>query len=95
MPSTGRRGVHSSIRRLRDEREKLRARLRLQLGAEIEGPDRAELIARAASLQAASSPPSVTPAPPSQPRPAPHPRLEDELTAAMESLRRAIRQVNR
>lgn len=45
-------------------RDKLRARLRLQLGAKIAGPDRAELIARVASLEtaAASSPLSATPA---------------------------------
>ena len=34
------------------ERDKLAQRLRLQLGAEIEGPDRAQLIARVADLEA-------------------------------------------
>jgi len=51
---TGLAVAREEIRRLRAERDKLRARLCLQLGAEIEGPDRAELIARVASLQAAS-----------------------------------------
>jgi len=38
--------------RLRADRDKLQQRLRLQLGAEIEGPQRAELIARVSELEA-------------------------------------------
>jgi hypothetical protein len=90
--------ARDEIRRLRDERDKLRARLRLQLGAEIEGPDRAELIARVASLQAASR--QLAAERDARAAEASHAQrrireLEDELTAARESLRRAIRQVNR
>ena len=90
--------ARNEIRRLRDERDKLRARLRLQLGAEIEGPDRAELIARVASLQAASR--QLAAERDARAAEASHAQrrireLEDELTAARESLRRAIRQVNR
>ncbi len=90
--------ARDEIRRLRDERDKLRARLRLQLGAEIEGPDRAELIARVASLQATSR--QLTAERDARAAEASHAQrrireLEDELTAARESLRRAIRQVNR
>ena len=44
--------AREEIRRLRAERDKLAQRLRLQLGAEIEGPDRAQLIARVADLEA-------------------------------------------
>lgn len=90
--------ARDEIRRLRDERDKLRARLRLQLGAEIEGPDRAELVARVASLQAASR--QLAAERDARAAEASHAQrrireLEDELTAARESLRRAIRQVNR
>ncbi len=46
--------ARNEIRRLRAESDKLRGRLRLQLGAEIDGPDRADLIARLAALEAAS-----------------------------------------
>jgi len=90
--------ARDEIRRLRDERDKLRARLRLQLGAEIEGPGRAEPIARVASLQAASR--QLAAERDARAAEASHAQrrireLEDELTAARESLRRAIRQVNR
>lgn len=44
--------AREEIRRLRAERDGLRQRLRLQLGAEIEGPERAELIGRVADLEA-------------------------------------------
>ena len=46
--------ARDEIRRLRADLDKLRGRLRLQLGAEIERPDRAELIARVATLEAAN-----------------------------------------
>jgi len=90
--------ARDEIRRLRTERDKLRARLRLQLGAEIEGPDRAELIARVASLEAASR--QLAAERDARAAEASHAQrrtreLEDELTAARESLRRAIRQANR
>ena len=90
--------ARDEIRRLRAERDKLRARLRLQLGAEIEGPDRAELIARVAGLQAASR--QLAAERDARAAEASHAQrrireLEDELTAARESLRRAIRQANR
>ena len=90
--------ARDEIRRLRDERDKLRARLRLQLGAEIEGPGRAELIARVATLEAASR--QLAAERDARTAEASHAQhhireLEDELTAARESLRRAIRQANR
>jgi chromosome segregation ATPase len=95
---TGLAVARDEIRRLRTEQDKLRARLRLQLGAEIEGPDRAELIARVASLQAASR--QLAAERDARAAEASHAErrireLEDELTAARESLRRAIRQANR
>jgi hypothetical protein len=95
---TGLAVARDEIRRLRTEQDKLRARLRLQLGAEIEGPDRAELIARVASLQAASR--RLAAERDARAAEASHAQrrireLEDELTAARESLRRAIRQANR
>ena len=90
--------ARDEIRRLRAERDKLRARFRLQLGAEIEGPDRAELITRVASLEAASR--QLAAERDARAAEASHAQrrireLEDELTAARESLRRAIRQANR
>jgi hypothetical protein len=89
--------ARDEIRRLRAERDKLRARLRLQLGAEIEGPDRAQLIARVASLEAASR--QLAAERDARAAEASHAQhrireLEDELTAARESLRRVIRQAN-
>ena len=90
--------ARDEIRRLREERDKLRARLRLQLGAEIEGPDRAELIARVATLEtscrqlAAERDARAAEASHTQRRIR---ELEDELTAAREGLRRVIRQANR
>jgi len=86
------------IRRLRTDLDKLRGRLRLQLGAEIEQPDRAELIARVAALEAANRQflaerdASAAQADTAQRRAE---QLEDELTAARESLRRVIRATNR
>ncbi len=89
--------ARDEIRRLRAEQDKLRARLRLQLGAEIEGPDRAELIARVATLEAscrklaAERDARATETSHAQRRIR---ELEDDLTAARESLRRVIRQTN-
>ena len=86
------------IHRLRTDLDKLRGRLRLQLGAEIEQPDRAELIARVATLEAANRQflaerdARTAQADTAQRR---VDELEDELTAARESLRRVIRDTNR
>ena len=90
--------ARDEIRRLRAEHDKLRARLRLQLGAEIDGPDRAELIARVASLEASSR--QLATERDARAAEASHAQrrtreLEDDLAAARESLRRAIRQANR
>jgi hypothetical protein len=86
------------IHRLRRDLDKLRGRLRLQLGAEIEQPDRAELIARVAALDAANRQflaerdARTAQADTAQRRAE---QLEDELTATRESLRRLIRATNR
>lgn len=86
------------IRRLRAEREQLAQRLRLRLGAEIEGPDRTQLIARVAELEAvnrqlvAERDTHAIEADTATRRLG---ALEDELTAARESLRRVIRTHNR
>jgi hypothetical protein len=90
--------ARQEIRRLRGEHDKLRARLRLQLGAEIEGPDKAELIGRVAALEAANR--QLAAERDARAAEATHAQrrtreLEDDLTAARESLRRAIRQANR
>ena len=90
--------AREEIRQLRAERDKLRARLRLQLGAEIEGPEKAELIARAATLETAAR--QLAAERDARAAEASHAQqriceLEDDLTAARESLRRAIRQANR
>jgi hypothetical protein len=90
--------AQAEIRRLRADNGKLRTRLRLQLGAEIEGPDRAELIARVATLEAAAR--QLAAERDARAAEASHAQrlireLEDDLTAARESLRRAIRQANR
>lgn len=90
--------ARAEIRRLRAEHDKLRNRLRLHLGAEIEGPDRAELIARVANLEAAARQllaerdARAAEAALAQRRVR---ELEDDLTAARESLRRVIRDANR
>ena len=89
--------ARDEIRRLRAERDKLRARLRLQLGAEIEGPDRAELIARVATLEASCR--KLAAERDARAAETSHAQrrireLEDDLTAARESLRRVIRQAN-
>ncbi len=89
--------ARDEIRRLRAERDKLRGRLRLQLGAEIDGPSRAELIPRIATLEAAVR--QLAAERDARAAEATHAQqhirdLEDELTAARESLRRVIRQAN-
>lgn len=86
------------IHRLRTDLDRLRRRLRLQLGAEIEQPDRADLIARVAALEAvnrqylAERDARAAEANTAQRRVE---QLEDELTAARESLRRVIKDTNR
>jgi hypothetical protein len=90
--------VRAEIHRLRSDQTKLHNRLRLHLGAEIEGPQRAELIARVAALETsnrqlvaerdARAAETHTTQRAIQ-------ELEDELTAARESLRRVIRDNNR
>lgn len=90
--------ARAQIKTLRSERDKLVARFRLHLGAEIEGPQRAELIARVAELEGvnrrlvADRDARVAEVNVAQR----HLReLEDELTAARESLRQVIRAENR
>ena len=86
------------IHRLRTDLDKLRGRLRLQLGAEIEQPDRGELIARVAALETANRQylaerdARTSEADTARRRAE---QLEDELSAARESLRRVIRETNR
>jgi hypothetical protein len=90
--------ARDEIRRLRGEQDKLRRRLRLQLGAEIDGPDRAELIARVADLESLTRQllgerdARATEADHAQRR---IQELEDDLSAARESLRRVIKEYNR
>jgi hypothetical protein len=90
--------AREEIRRLRAEREKLRTRLRLHLGAEIDGPDRAELIARVAGLEATAR--QLVAERDARAAEADHAQrrvreLEDDLAAARESLRGVIRDTNR
>lgn len=90
--------ARDEIRRLRGDNDKLRRRLRLQLGAEIDGPDRAELTARVADLETANRQllaerdARAAEAHDVQRRIR---DLEDNLTAARESLRRVIKEHNR
>jgi Family of unknown function (DUF6262) len=90
--------ARAEIRLLREDNDKLRQRLRLKLGAEIDGPDPAQLVTRVAELESqtrqllAERDARATEAHQAQHRVA---ELEDDLTAARESLRRAIRQANR
>jgi hypothetical protein len=90
--------ARQQISQLRAERDKLRRRLRLQLGAEIDGPDRAELITRVADLEGvnrqlvAERDARTAEAHVSSRRIR---ELEDDLAAARESLRRVIKEQNR
>jgi hypothetical protein len=77
--------------------DKLQQRLRLQLGSEIDGPQRAELIARVADLEAVNRRlVAERDARSSEDRVAKRRvrELEDELAAAREALRRMIRSEN-
>lgn len=90
--------ARAEIKALRTERDKLMHRLRLQLGAEIGGPDRAALIAKIAELEAVNrrliderdARSSAADLAQQQVQ-----ELEDELVAVRESLRRVIRAENR
>jgi len=90
--------ARDQIRRLRCERDTLRQRLRMQLGAELDGPDRAELIDHVAELESqvrkllAERDARAGEANHAQRRIG---ELEDDLTAARESLRRIIKDHNR
>ena len=90
--------ARAEIRRLRTEHDKLRHRLRLQLGAETDGPDRAELITRVADLDSlvrqllAERDARTAEADHAQRRIR---ELEDDLAAARDSLRRVIKDHNK
>lgn len=89
--------ARDQIKTLRAERDKLQQRLRLQLGAEIEAPDRAHLTARVADLEALNrrliaERDARTIETDTAKRHAAE--LEDELSAARESLRRVIKSQN-
>lgn len=90
--------ARDQIKTLRAERDKLQQRLRLQLGAEIEGPDRAHLTARVADLEAlnrrlvAERDARTIETDTAKRQVA---ELHDELSAARESLRRVIKSQNR
>ena len=90
--------AREEIRRLRAERDRLAQRLRLQLGAEIEGPDKAQLITRVADLEAVNRQLVAERDARGAEIDASKRRirgLEDDLSAARESLRRVIRDQNR
>ena len=90
--------ARDQVKTLRAERDQLQQRLRLQLGAELEAPDRANLTARVADLEAlnrrliADRDARAIDADTAKRRVA---DLEDELSAARESLRRVIKTQNR
>ena len=90
--------AREEIRRLRTEHGKLRGRLRLQLGAEADGPDPAALIARVADLETLTR--KLTAERDARTAEAHQAQrrirdLEDDLTAARETLRKAIKDNNR
>jgi hypothetical protein len=90
--------ARAEIRRLRTDNDKLRHRLRLQLGAEIDTPDPAELITRVAELESRTR--QLLAERDARTAEANHAQhriheLEDDLTAARESLRRVIKDHNR
>ncbi len=90
--------AREEIRRLRGEEAVLTRRLRLQLGAEIEAPEKSQLISRVGELEAvnrqlvAERDARVLETVAARRRIT---ELEDELGAARESLRRTIREQNR
>lgn len=90
--------ARAEIRRLRADNDKLRHRLRLQLGAEIDAPDPTELITRLAELESLTR--QLLAEREARAAEANHAQhriheLEDDLTAARESLRRVIKDHNR
>jgi hypothetical protein len=90
--------AREEIRKLRAEQGRLRDRLRLQLGAEIDGPDPAALIARVADLETLAR--KLTAERDARAAEAHQAQrrirdLEDDLTAARETLRKAIKDNNR
>jgi hypothetical protein len=90
--------AREEIRRLRTEHGKLRDRLRLRLGAEIDGPDPAALITRVADLETLAR--KLTAERDARAAEAHQAQrrirdLEDDLTAARETLRKAIKDNNR
>lgn len=90
--------ARAEIRRLRADNDKLRHRLRLQLGAEIDAPNPAELITRVAELESLTRQLlAERDARTAEANLAQHRihELEDDLTAARESLRRVIKEHNR
>lgn len=90
--------AREEIRRLRGEEAALTRRLRLQLGAEIEGPEKSQLISRVAELETANRQLVAERDARTLETGAASRRiteLEDELAAARESLRRTIREQNR
>jgi hypothetical protein len=89
--------AREEIKSLRSERDRLAQRLRFQLGAEIDGPQRSELIARLADLETVNRRLVTERDARSSEERANNRRvreLEEELTAARESLRRMIRAEN-
>jgi hypothetical protein len=90
--------ARDQIKTLRADRDKLQQRLRLHLGAELEAPDRAHLTARVADLETinrqlvAERDARAIEADTAKGRIT---ELEDELSAARESLRRIIKAQNR
>jgi Family of unknown function (DUF6262) len=90
--------AREEIRRLRTEHSKLRDRLRLRLGAEIDGPDPAVLITRVADLETLAR--KLTAERDARAAEAHQAQrrirdLEDDLTAARETLRKVIKDNNR
>lgn len=90
--------ARAEIHRLRADNDKLRHRLRLQLGAELDAPDPAELIARVTELESLTR--QLLAERDARTAEANHAQhriheLEDDLTAARESLRRVIKDQNR
>lgn len=90
--------ARAEIRRLRADNVKLRSRLQLQLGAEIEGPERAQLIERVATLDDVNRRLVAERDARAAELGLANRRireLEDDLTAARDSLRQLIKDQNR
>jgi hypothetical protein len=90
--------AREEIRRLRAEHSKLLGRLRLQLGAELDGPDTTALIARVTDLETLTR--ALTAERDTRAAEAHQAQrrirdLEDDLTAARETLRKVIKDRNK